>query len=97
MPILTNNGAKTCAQAGCHSGASPQAGMDLNASSAFANIVNVSSTENPALFRVKPGDSANSYLFQKVRSGQMPLSGGPLSAADIATIKAWIDQGALNN
>jgi hypothetical protein len=97
LRIFNNNGAKTCAQAGCHSGGNPTGHMNLEAANAYANIVNVPSTENPALKRVKPGDSANSYLFQKVNSGAMPLAGGPLTAADINTIKTWIDQGASNN
>jgi hypothetical protein len=97
LPIFTNNGAKTCAQSGCHSGSNPTGGMNLAAGSAYANIVNVASMEIPALKRVKPGDSANSYLFRKVSSGLMPLAGGPLSAADINKIKTWIDQGAMNN
>jgi hypothetical protein len=97
VPILTNNGAKTCAAAGCHSGGSPMAGMNLEAANAYANIVGVVSSENAALMRVKASDSANSYLFQKINSGQMPLVGGKLADADIQKIKDWIDAGAPNN
>jgi hypothetical protein len=98
-----NNGAKTCAQVGCHGGANPQLGQNLAAASAYASIVNVPSVEKPSLRRVKPGDAANSYLYQKITgapgiSGSpMPLSGGPLTAGDIALIQQWINAGAPNN
>lgn len=54
--------------------------------------------------RVVPGDSANSYLYQKVSmdsppegGARMPFGGPPLSQSQIDLIKSWIDQGALNN
>lgn len=97
LPIFTNNGSKTCAQAGCHAGGSPSAGQNLEAANAYASIVNVNSSENASLKRVKPGDAANSYLFQKINSGAMPLIGGPLTQADKDKISTWINEGALNN
>ena len=103
LRIFTNNGAKTCAQVGCHGGANPQLGQNLEAASAYASIVNVPSVEKPSLLRVKPGDAANSYLFQKITGApgiagsQMPLAGGPLAASDIALIQQWINAGAPNN
>jgi hypothetical protein len=101
--IFTNNGAKTCAQAGCHSGANPQMGMNLDAAHAYAAIVNVASVEQPAVARIKPGDGDNSYLYQKINGAagisgsRMPLVGGALDPADIGKIELWIDQGAANN
>jgi hypothetical protein len=103
LPIFTNDGAKTCAQTFCHSGPGAQQGQNLEAANAYANSVNVPSREKPSLLRVKPGDSANSYLFQKITGAsgivgaQMPLAGGPLSTAQMTTIKNWIDEGAPNN
>ncbi len=52
--------------------------------------------------RVVPGSSATSLLYNKVNGTQdcgvrMPKGDPALSAANIATIKDWIDQGALNN
>jgi hypothetical protein len=78
-PIL----AARCAP--CHSGAKPAAGLSLTSrASALAAIV--------------PGDSGASLLIQKV-SGQrgaiMPASGEPLTAAQIATLRNWIDAGAI--
>jgi hypothetical protein len=103
LRIFTNNGAQTCAQVGCHSGPSPQQGQNLEAASAYANIVNVPSSEMPSLKRVMPGDASNSYLFMKITGvpgifgSQMPLAGGPLSTADIDLIRQWINAGAPNN
>ena len=83
--------------AGCHP---PNQGLDLTAGHVYANIVNVPSREVPSLVRVKPGDPADSYLYQKVTQakpkvgGRMPLDGAPLSGDEIATLRAWIAQGA---
>ncbi|HVW86951.1 MAG TPA: DUF1549 domain-containing protein [Bryobacteraceae bacterium] len=46
---------------------------------------------------VKPGSSANSLLVERITGEmepRMPLGGTPLAAAEIATVRAWIDQGA---
>src|SRR5207302_3794555 len=97
LRIFTNNSARTCAQPGCHSGSRPAGNQNLEKGSAYANIVNVASSEQPKLKRVLPGDAANSYLFQKVAAGLMPRTGGPLTAADIDLIRQWINAGAANN
>ena len=104
QPTLTSIQANiftpSCALSGCHSGAAPQMGQNLSSGQAFANIVNVSSTEQPAFKRVLPGDAANSYLYMKITGDpritgvQMPLTGGPLSADKIAAIRDWINAGA---
>jgi len=52
--------------------------------------------------RVVAGSSATSLLYMKVAGTQtcgarMPENKTPLSAANIALIKNWIDQGAMNN
>ena len=52
---------------------------------------------------VKPGDPSASYLVDKLlgvsmcTGARMPLRGTPLSDASMATIEAWICQGAANN
>lgn len=84
-PIL----AARCAP--CHSGAKPAAGLSL-ASRALALAGGAS---GPA---IAPGDSAGSLLLLKVtgqRGAIMPASGEPLTAAQIATLRAWIDAGAI--
>jgi mono/diheme cytochrome c family protein len=78
-PIL----AARCAP--CHGGAKPAAGLS------FANRA-------LALAAIVPGDSGASLLIQKVsgrRGAIMPASGEPLTAAQIATLRAWIDAGAV--
>jgi len=87
---------------GCHSGAAPSAGLDLDSAASYAATVNVVSTQDAAYDHVEPGDSASSYLWQKIdgsaSSGQlMPRGGTALDQSDIDLIATWIDEGAPNN
>lgn len=102
QPIFSNR----CALSGCHVAPSPPEGMNLSAGQAYANIVNVTSSQVPAMVRVKPGDPEASYLVLKIEGRQaevggtgqrMPALGCCLSSAQIATIRSWISAGALNN
>jgi len=85
---------------GCHP---PNASMDLRAGHTFASIVNVNSSEQPALKRVKPGDPDNSYLIRKLNGGpgisgsRMPQGGPALPPSQIQRIRDWILAGAPNN
>ncbi len=93
---------QSCRGSGCHveAGADAGSGLDLSPGKAYTSLVNVNSSANPAFKRVKPGDSANSWLIKKLRNDddiigdRMPLSGAPLSEAMIADIAEWIDNGA---
>jgi len=63
--------------AGCHGGANPAANLSLDAAHSYNDLVNVPSTEEPTLNRVKPGDPTNSFLvihMQKDGDGA-PASG----------------------
>jgi hypothetical protein len=84
-PIL----AARCAP--CHSGAKPAAGLSLTSRASALT----GGASGPAMV---PGDSGDSLLIWKV-SGQsgaiMPASGEPLTASQIATLRAWIDAGAV--
>jgi hypothetical protein len=77
--------------------------QNLTAGHTYASLVNVTSIENPALKRILPGDPDNSYLVLKIQGSpgisgqQMPLTGGPLSQAQIDEVRAWVAAGALNN
>ncbi len=93
----------TCAAAGCHTGPAGgelPTGMDLSSADAsFANLVGVSSVQDPTRLRVAPGDADASYLVEKIEGtaatgGRMPLGGAALDAATIDAIRAWIDAGA---
>lgn len=93
----------SCAFSGCHAGGAPAAGMNLSAGQAYANIVDVPSTEQPALDRIEPFDPGASYLWLKVIgdpsiSGQrMPLGRPPLGQEELDLLQGWIEAGAQNN
>jgi hypothetical protein len=96
----------SCAFSQCHAGSNPPPppqGLNLSAGQAYANLVGVPSQEQPSLNRIEPGDPDNSYLYLKITgdpsiSGQrMPLTGGPLSDAQIQLVRDWILDGAPNN
>jgi mono/diheme cytochrome c family protein len=80
-------------------------GIDLvlTAGQSRASLVNQPSSQNAALTLVVPGDSAASLLFLKVSSNMppvgstMPLFGARLNSSELALIRDWIDQGALDN
>ncbi|MGZ3416480.1 MAG: hypothetical protein ACXVEF_04235 [Polyangiales bacterium] len=105
QPIFTNS----CAVPSCHSGTTPPLGMSLEEGKAYTRIADVIASETTTaphvvFKRVKPGDSANSWLYKKITGTQdvgevmpPPTSGGTLSPAEKDIIKSWIDQGALNN
>lgn len=100
QPIFT----RSCGTAGCHSGASPEEGMDLStAARVKATAINVFSNQQPTILRIKPffADSASSYLVCKIIPNcvlrvlsRMPLTGTLLTTAQIDTIRTWIAQGA---
>lgn len=95
-PIFTSKG---CTAGSCHRGG--QAGLTLttSASSNYANLVNVQSSD-PSFLLVEPGDAQNSYLVMKVegRAGnRMPVGGSALTSNQIQTIRNWITAGAPNN
>jgi hypothetical protein len=74
--------------------------MDLStADASFANLVGISSIQQPTLSRVAAADPDNSYLVQKIEgtapnSTRMPLGGGVLDQALIDDIRDWIASGA---
>lgn len=82
LPILRQN----CF--GCHGPSQQMSGLRLDRKS---------SVFKGGMRRVVPGSSANSFLYHRVSGSafglQMPPT-GPLRAEQIATIKAWIDEGA---
>jgi WD40 repeat protein len=83
-PILAEN----CI--GCHAGSAKMANLDLDT---LENIKK-GGTHGPVL---APGNSAESRLYLMIAgkmSPAMPLSGKPLAAGEIDTIKNWIDAGA---
>lgn len=101
QPILT------MACAGCHS---PGGAADLQLipmylreGESYAAIVNQPSVQLDDVVLVVPGDSASSLLYVKVSSDdppigmRMPRYAPVLTEDEIALIREWIDQGALDN
>ncbi|MBK6342292.1 MAG: hypothetical protein IPF41_06810 [Flavobacteriales bacterium] len=83
----------------CHP---PMGGMDLSEGEAYMSLVGVESTNHAPAVRVVPGDPEASVLWNKVSFTEvyglgMPPDGNVLSADELATIRDWIEQGALNN
>jgi mono/diheme cytochrome c family protein len=82
----------------CHSNASPGSGLSLQKGKAHENLVNVPSTELPAMARVTPGDPAQSYLYLKLTdthvaaggTGVRMPAGGKLKDEEIALVQGWI-------
>lgn len=87
LPILRSN----CAFSGCHGDGSSEDGVEL---SSYANVMGTSD--------IRPGDPNGSGLYEMItendpddRMPQDPYN--PLTSEQIAKIKTWILQGALNN
>jgi hypothetical protein len=80
----------------CHSGASPSAGLHLDAGRLPASILDKPSMENPNLKIADSAAPAKSYLLMKVRGGEgisgsrMPLRSRKLSEADIQVLAEWL-------
>ncbi|MEY4119564.1 MAG: hypothetical protein RLZZ116_2892, partial [Planctomycetota bacterium] len=86
LPILASN----CFR--CHGGVREKAGLNLADPDRIRSVL--ASGHAP----VVPGEPARSELLARITSAdpdeRMPSDGTPLSAADIDTIRRWIEQGA---
>ena len=93
----------SCTASVCHDADQPQAELDLSTLAASeADLINVDSVQVEGL-RVAAGDSANSYIMNKLLNQnipppnlQMPI-GGTLCEAKVNVIRQWIDDGAPIN
>lgn len=77
----------------CHGGSSPEAGMNLEAGQAHANLVNVPATTQSGV-RVAPGSPSSSVLYTFLVSGHRSSS---VTAADRQLISDWITAGAQDD
>jgi hypothetical protein len=79
---------------GCHIG-NNLGGLNLDT---YANAMKGGTGGGPVTGPViKPGDAANSYMYQVLmgqQQPQMPLGRAPLNAAQLKTIHDWIQGGA---
>lgn len=81
LPIFQSS----CAKSGCHDAVSHEEGYILTS---YSNIMRKG---------IKPGNPAESELFEKIVSGEMPPAGNPkLTNEQVNTIKQWIVEGAQN-
>jgi adhesin/invasin len=95
QPILTGS----CALAGCHvSGATAP---NLSTGFTFGSTVNVVASCNGGFFRVAPSNATNSVVYRRIFDGGicgfMPPASSGLPAAQQKIIRAWINNGAVNN
>jgi hypothetical protein len=86
--------ATTCTGSGCHNSASPVEGLDLQSPGLYARLSGVKPMGGPGLL-IDPANPASSVVYLKLMSpppfgSRMPLTGTPLSAADIACVLSWI-------
>ena len=76
--------------AGCHSGANPAANLALDAMHSYNDLINIPSTEDPSVVRVKPGSPMQSFLVLHMEKegddGATPT--------DLSFIEQWITDGA---
>jgi hypothetical protein len=98
QPVFT----ASCGLSGCHVGANPPDGLNLEEGQAYGYTVNISSAQMPALDRIEPGDPNASYLIRKLEgtsivANRMPLEKPPLPRPVIDMIRRWISEGALDN
>ena len=97
--VYTNVISGTCTGGACHGGGA--GGLDLSTEGkAYGNLVGTPSVGKPGATRVIAGDSAGSYLVDKlegapgIAGARMP-TGSVLPAADLQLVKDWIDDGAV--
>ncbi|MFO0579080.1 MAG: fibronectin type III domain-containing protein [Polyangia bacterium] len=90
-----------CSGGACHiNSPSPAEGLDLSAAVAAANVINVPASQDSKRNRITPGQPDASYLLCKVDPACSPIVGArmplgvPLTAPEIALLRAWISQGA---
>lgn len=103
LPLLTST-TDGCISTQCHDSVMPQQGLDLTASKAYADIVNVTASQCSSEKLIAPGAPDQSYLITKlVGSGtcftgsQMPKTEPAFTAAQIQLWRDWVTNGAPNN
>ena len=93
-----------CTSAACHSAATKQGGLVLEADVSYENLVDVPSQANPAQKRVEPGDQDRSMLYRKleaatlpghtVENSPMPIGQKPIAPEALEALRLWIRNGA---
>lgn len=93
----------SCTASVCHDESLPQGELDLsNLAASEASLIDVDSVQVDGK-RVAAGDSANSYIMNKLLNQNIPIPflqmplGGTLCDAKVDVIRQWIDDGAPVN
>ena len=91
-----------CALSGCHTGSASPLGLNLAEGKSYADLVNKGSNQIDSLLLVEPYNADASYLVQKIEGSagggdQMPLNRPPLSSEQTELVRAWINEGALED
>jgi hypothetical protein len=101
--INANIFTKSCAFSGCHNAATHEESLDLSSSAAFAEIVDVASTQvtSKKLIDSTSTDCTNSYLYDKISNQNlkagtvyMPRAQPMLCQEKIDAVCRWIAAGA---
>src|SRR5262245_38504818 len=84
----------SCAGTGCHGSLGPQQGLHLESPGVAARVLGVRATGCMGIL-ADPQGADTSLLYAKLQEGtacgsRMPLARPPLSAADVACVRAWI-------
>jgi hypothetical protein len=84
----------SCGGNGCHGAIGAQQGLDLVSPGVAARVVGVAAKECSATL-ADPKNPDNSLIYTKLSpnppcGAQMPLARAPVSADDIACVRAWI-------
>lgn len=85
----------------CHRGPAPTSQLSLDPP-AYARLVGQPAAGLPSVMLVVPGDSAASFLYQKLSEDSPPRGvrmppGQPLSSGHIERVRAWIEAGATDD
>jgi hypothetical protein len=105
--ISENVFSKSCANfASCHGDIGTQESLNLTATKAYEELVNVASVQVPGKKLVAPGSCENSYLFDKLTNNtnvmptdkkSMPLNNPLLCKEKRDAVCRWIAAGAPND
>ena len=85
----------TCGRVGCHSGANPQAGLDLVSPMLAARLINHPAYGDPTKLLIDSANPDDSALLTKLGSSfpfgsQMPFLSAPLPTREVLCVRNWI-------
>jgi len=98
VPLFTAAG---CLTSACHGGDFPSSRYDLRTYESTFGIGDDARQIDAC--EIAPGDPESSFLLEKISNSdprvglQMPLEREPLTAAEIALVETWIEEGAQDN